>query len=147
MERMGLFTKKVFAEIPLRVEYSLTERGGSLISIIRMMDSWGLKHASLFDGFGNYLGGDRGGINEKLEKANAFPSFLMDGLALFFLTITVAVHELVNAAGGVNEFLLAGEERVRRARDFKFYQRICHAVNFNCFFCGDGRTGDKDFVV
>ena len=53
------------------------------------------------------------GINEKLEKANAFPSFLMDGLALFFLTITVAVHELVNAAGGVNEFLLAGEERVR----------------------------------
>lgn len=61
MELMGLVTKKVFAEIPLRVEYSLTERVGSPIPIIRMMDSWGLKHASLFYGFGNYLGGDRGG--------------------------------------------------------------------------------------
>lgn len=58
MELMGLVTKKVFAEIPLRVEYSLTERGESLVPIIRMMDGWGLKHASLFDGFGNYLGGE-----------------------------------------------------------------------------------------
>ena len=132
MELMGLVMKKVFAEIPLRVEYSLTERGESLVPIIRMMDGWVLKHASLFDGFGNYLLGE--GINEKLEKANAFPSFLMDGLALFFLTITVAVHELVNAAGGVNEFLLAGEERVSRARDFKFYQRISNTINFDSLF-------------
>jgi len=58
MELMELVTKKVFAEIPLRVEYSLTERGESLVPIIRMMDGWGLKHASLFDGFGNYLGGE-----------------------------------------------------------------------------------------
>lgn len=58
MELMGLVTKKVFAEIPLRVEYSQTKGGEPLIPIIRMMDSWGLKHASLFDGFGNYLGGE-----------------------------------------------------------------------------------------
>lgn len=30
MERMGLVTKEVFAEVPARVEYSLTERGMSL---------------------------------------------------------------------------------------------------------------------
>lgn len=58
MERSGLVTKRVFAEIPLRVEYSQTKGGEPLIPIIRKMDGWGLKHASLFDGFGNYLGGE-----------------------------------------------------------------------------------------
>lgn len=53
MERMGLVSKEVFAEIPARVEYSLTERGLSLIPIIRLMDAWGLEHACLFDEYGN----------------------------------------------------------------------------------------------
>lgn len=52
MERMGLVTKEIFAEVPARVEYSLTERGLSLIPIIRQMDAWGLAHANLFDQFG-----------------------------------------------------------------------------------------------
>ena len=53
MERMGLVTKDVFAEIPLRVEYHLTERGKSLLPVIRQMDEWGLAHAHLFDRMGN----------------------------------------------------------------------------------------------
>lgn len=53
MEQMGLVSKKIFAEVPIRVEYSLTERGTSLIPIIRMMDEWGLRHAPLFDEYGN----------------------------------------------------------------------------------------------
>ena len=53
MDRMGLVEKRIFAEIPVRVEYSLTERGRSLIPIIKMMDNWGLQHAALFDEFGN----------------------------------------------------------------------------------------------
>ena len=53
MEEMGLVEKRTFADVPLRVEYSLTERGMSLIPIIRMMDEWGLRHAHLFDGYGN----------------------------------------------------------------------------------------------
>lgn len=57
MEKMGLVSKSVFAEVPLRVEYSLTERGKSLIPIIRMMDEWGLRHAHLFDQMGNLNGG------------------------------------------------------------------------------------------
>lgn len=54
MERMGLVSKEIFAEVPLRVEYSLTERGQSLLPIIRLMDEWGLRHASLFDEMGNF---------------------------------------------------------------------------------------------
>ena len=49
MERMGLVSKRVFAEFPARVEYSLTARGASLLPIIRSMDAWGLEHAGLFD--------------------------------------------------------------------------------------------------
>lgn len=52
MERMGLVSKEVLAEVPLRVEYSLTERGGSLLPIIHSMDAWGLEHAHLFDEMG-----------------------------------------------------------------------------------------------
>lgn len=57
MEEMGLIEKKTFPEIPLRVEYTLTPRGESLIPIIRMMDSWGLRHSDLLDDFGNFIGG------------------------------------------------------------------------------------------
>lgn len=55
MERMGLVGKTVYAEVPIRVEYSLTERGESLVPIIKMMDTWGLRHSSLFDRFGNFV--------------------------------------------------------------------------------------------
>lgn len=57
MEEMGLIEKKTFAEIPLRVEYTFTPRGESLIPIIRMMDSRGLRHSDLLDDFGNFIGG------------------------------------------------------------------------------------------
>lgn len=53
MEQTGLVRKEVFAEVPLRVEYSLTDRGRSLLPLIRLMDEWGLKHAHLFDEMGN----------------------------------------------------------------------------------------------
>lgn len=53
MEHMGLVEKNVFAEVPMRVEYTLTDRGKSLLPIIRLMDDWGLRHAHLFDTFGN----------------------------------------------------------------------------------------------
>lgn len=56
MERMGLVSKEVFAEVPLRVEYTLTERGRSLLPIIRSMDEWGLAHACLFDEKGELKG-------------------------------------------------------------------------------------------
>lgn len=42
-----LVSREVFAEVPPRVEYSLTERGESLREIILMMREWGTTHLSL----------------------------------------------------------------------------------------------------
>lgn len=44
LEREKIIKKKIFAEIPLHVEYSLTEKGESLNEIICAMRSWGECH-------------------------------------------------------------------------------------------------------
>jgi len=41
LEHEGLIRKKIFAEVPLHVEYSLTENGKSLRSIFATMGKWG----------------------------------------------------------------------------------------------------------
>lgn len=41
LEREGIITKKVFAEVPLHVEYALTKKGHSLSDIFQAMESWG----------------------------------------------------------------------------------------------------------
>ena len=41
LEHAGIIKKKVFAEIPLHVEYSLTTKGKSLNDIIDVMQKWG----------------------------------------------------------------------------------------------------------
>lgn len=41
MEQNGLLTRTVFAEVPPRVEYSLTELGKSLKPILDAMWNWG----------------------------------------------------------------------------------------------------------
>lgn len=41
MEKSGLLSRKVYAEVPPRVEYSLTELGYSLKPILDAMWSWG----------------------------------------------------------------------------------------------------------
>lgn len=43
LEEDGLLERKIFAEIPPRVEYYLTDYGRSLLPIIDMMSDWGLK--------------------------------------------------------------------------------------------------------
>src|ERR1700730_1946276 len=43
LERDGIISKKVFAEIPLHVEYSLTEKGKSLRGVFRSLENWGNK--------------------------------------------------------------------------------------------------------
>ena len=44
MEEKGLLTRKVYAEVPPRVEYTLTEIGYSLKPILDSMWAWGLDY-------------------------------------------------------------------------------------------------------
>jgi DNA-binding HxlR family transcriptional regulator len=46
MEKDGLVTRKVFAETPLRVEYSLTEKGLATKPILDQMASFSLQYCS-----------------------------------------------------------------------------------------------------
>ncbi len=41
LEKEGIINKKVFAEVPLHVEYSLTKKGRSLGEIFKAMEKWG----------------------------------------------------------------------------------------------------------
>jgi len=43
LEKDGLVHREVFAEVPPRVEYSLTETGKSLITILQALADWGRK--------------------------------------------------------------------------------------------------------
>lgn len=42
--REGIITKHIYAEVPPRVEYSLTETGRSLVKLIIAMEAWGLTY-------------------------------------------------------------------------------------------------------
>ena len=44
MEHDGLIKRKVYAQVPPKVEYSLTETGLSLKSVLMSMEEWGLKY-------------------------------------------------------------------------------------------------------
>jgi len=45
LEKQGIVSKSVFAEVPPRVEYALTERGKSLKKIIGQIREWGEQFA------------------------------------------------------------------------------------------------------
>ena len=44
MEKDGLVTRKVYAVVPPKVEYSLTEKAHSLIPILDQLCDWGSEH-------------------------------------------------------------------------------------------------------
>lgn len=44
MEGDGVVNRKVYAQIPPKVEYSLTSLGKSLETVLDAMHQWGLKH-------------------------------------------------------------------------------------------------------
>ena len=49
MENDGLVLRTVYAEIPPRVEYALTETGRSMWPIIQDMEAWGIAYKARFD--------------------------------------------------------------------------------------------------
>jgi len=44
LEENNLITKKTFAEVPPRVEYTLTDKGRDLLPILKSMADWGDKY-------------------------------------------------------------------------------------------------------
>lgn len=50
MEESGLVNRKVYAEVPPRVEYSLTDLGKSLNPILDAMKCWGEDYKNLVEG-------------------------------------------------------------------------------------------------
>lgn len=48
MEKQGLLNRKVFAEVPPHVEYTLTDLGLSLKPILDAMQKWGEKYKALY---------------------------------------------------------------------------------------------------
>ena len=46
LEKDGIIQRKVYAEVPPKVEYSLTASGKTLKPILDAMHDWGLNHAS-----------------------------------------------------------------------------------------------------
>jgi DNA-binding HxlR family transcriptional regulator len=48
LERDGVISRKVYAEVPPKVEYSLTHHGESLKPILKLMSAWGNKHCERY---------------------------------------------------------------------------------------------------
>ncbi|MDJ0725552.1 MAG: helix-turn-helix domain-containing protein [Prochloraceae cyanobacterium] len=46
LEADGIVHRKVYAQVPPKVEYSLTEKGQTLKPVLDAMHQWGLKHLS-----------------------------------------------------------------------------------------------------
>jgi DNA-binding HxlR family transcriptional regulator len=54
LEKDGLIIRKIYAEIPPKVEYFISQKGYSILSIIDAMSEWGEKHMK-FDDEGNMI--------------------------------------------------------------------------------------------
>ena len=44
LEKDALVNRKIYAEMPPRVEYSLTKKGKSLLPVLEELYNWGEKH-------------------------------------------------------------------------------------------------------
>ena len=43
LEKQGLITKKIYAQVPMRVEYSMTKQARDLGKILEQLDNWVVK--------------------------------------------------------------------------------------------------------
>ncbi len=78
-------------------------------------------------------------VSSKKETQNLF--------FVFADSVLVAAHELVHTTGSVHQFGFACVERMRRTRNFEFYQRISYPINVDGFFRSDSRARDENLFV
>jgi len=50
LEADEIIRRQVYAEVPPRVEYSITRHGASLTPILKLMSAWGNKHRARYGG-------------------------------------------------------------------------------------------------
>ncbi|WP_377287859.1 winged helix-turn-helix transcriptional regulator [Rhizobium sp. SG2393] len=67
LEEDGLITRTVFAVVPPRVDYALSERGESLRPVLLAMKDWGDRHLQP----ATDASGDREGLDGLADKAQA----------------------------------------------------------------------------
>jgi len=71
LEHDGIVHRKVFAEVPPHVEYSLTRHGESLKPILKLMSAWGKRHRARY---GTVLPRSKKATNGADRKENLNPS-------------------------------------------------------------------------
>ncbi|MNY15528.1 putative HTH-type transcriptional regulator YybR [compost metagenome] len=49
LEQAGIIVKKIYQGLPLKVEYSLTDLGISLLPVIAIIDKWGIENNHLVE--------------------------------------------------------------------------------------------------
>jgi len=48
LERDGLVARRVFAQVPPRVEYTLTQAGEEMVTALRPLADWGARHVATY---------------------------------------------------------------------------------------------------
>ena len=69
LEGDGIVQRKVFAEVPPHVEYSLTKHGESLKPILKLMSAWGTQHQARY-GMTVHRGRKQAGPASKNDEVN-----------------------------------------------------------------------------
>jgi DNA-binding HxlR family transcriptional regulator len=75
LERDGIVRRKVYAEVPPHVEYSLTRHGESLKPILKLMSAWGTRHQARY---GTTL--HRGNKQQEPASQNGSPAAVAEPL-------------------------------------------------------------------
>jgi DNA-binding HxlR family transcriptional regulator len=72
LEAHGVVARKVFAEVPPRVEYSMTRLGRSLKPVVGALCKWGTRHAAALDAIDREPAGDAlaAGATRRAARSN-----------------------------------------------------------------------------
>lgn len=65
LEEDGIVSRKVYAEVPPRVEYAITDFGRTLIPILEALCAWGAEYLGVGETDAELCPGKRGGTKKK----------------------------------------------------------------------------------